>query len=257
MSKDAFYFKHDSNAKDDPKCVLLIEQLGMEGYGIFWILIETLRDQPDYKYPVALLPALARRYNTTLEKVKTVVWNYGLFVVQDDVTFFSQSLIIRMQPLEQQREQARIAGLKSAERRRLISERSTDVQQAFNDRSTIREEKSRIEKRKINNNSPIIPLPGDEFTFDDFWNMYEKKVGDREKIGRKWAGLSLEDRKKIFVHVPLYKEAQPDKQFRKDPATYLNQKAWNDEIIERPKPNGGAVSHPAAKYDNNKTFSQW
>lgn len=97
----------------------------------------------------------------------------------------------------------------------------------------------------------------DQFTFDDFWNLYEKKVGDKEKIGRKWAGLSLEDRKKIFVHVPLYKEAQPDKRFRKDPATYLNQKAWNDEIIERPKPGGGAVSHPAAKYDNNKTFSQW
>lgn len=34
MSKDAYYFTHDSNAKDDPKCALLIDQLGMEGYGI-------------------------------------------------------------------------------------------------------------------------------------------------------------------------------------------------------------------------------
>ena len=256
MSKDAFYFKHDSNAKDDPKCVLLIEQLGMEGYGLFWALVEVLRDQPDYTCPIKLLPALARRYNTSIEIIEDVVRGYDLFTVEGDV-FFSQSLINRMAPLEQRKEQARIAGLKSAERRRLISERSTDVQKASNDRSTIREEKSRIEKRKINNNPPLIPQSGDGFTFDDFWNMYEKKVGDKEKIGRKWAGLSLEDRKKIFVHVPLYKEAQPDKRFRKDPATYLNQKAWNDEIIERPKPGGGAVSHPAAKYDNNKTFSQW
>ena len=256
MSKDAFYFKHDSNAKDDPKCVLLIEQLGMEGYGLFWALVEVLRDQPDYTCPIKLLPALARRYNTSIEIIEDVVRGYDLFTVEGDV-FFSQSLINRMAPLEQRKEQARIAGLKSAERRRLISERSTDVQKASNDRSTIREEKSRIEKRKINNNPPLIPQSGDGFTFDDFWNMYEKKVGDKEKIGRKWAGLSLEDRKKIFIHVPLYKEAQPDKQFRKDPATYLNQKAWNDEIIERPKPGGGAVSHPAAKYDNNKTFSQW
>ena len=73
MTKDAYYFPHDSNAKDDPKCVLLIEQLGLEGYGIFWVLIETLRDQPEYKYPLQLLPALARRYNTTAEKMKTVV----------------------------------------------------------------------------------------------------------------------------------------------------------------------------------------
>lgn len=56
MSKDAYYFTHDSNAKDDPKCALLIDQLGMEGYGIYWMLIEVLRDQPDYKYPLALLP---------------------------------------------------------------------------------------------------------------------------------------------------------------------------------------------------------
>ena len=38
MSKDAYYFTHDSNAKDDPKCALLIDQLGMEGYGIYWML---------------------------------------------------------------------------------------------------------------------------------------------------------------------------------------------------------------------------
>ena len=33
MKKDAYYFSHDSNAQDDPKCMLLIDQLGMEGYG--------------------------------------------------------------------------------------------------------------------------------------------------------------------------------------------------------------------------------
>ena len=40
------YFPHDSNAKDDPKCMVLIDQLGMEGYGIYWVLIE-LRDTTD------------------------------------------------------------------------------------------------------------------------------------------------------------------------------------------------------------------
>lgn len=128
MNKDAYYFPHDSNAKDDPKCVLLIEQLGMEGYGIYWMLIETLRDQPGYRYPVALLPALARRYNTTVEKVKTVVYNYDLFIVEGDEIFFSQSLIDRMIPLEHKREQARKAGLKSAEKRALINGGSTTVQ---------------------------------------------------------------------------------------------------------------------------------
>src|SRR5690349_17412555 len=114
MAKDAYYFSHDSNAKDDPKCVMLIEQLGPEGYGIFWILIETLRDQPDYKYPLVLIPALARRYNTTVEKLKAVVFKYNLFFLTDDEFFFSDSLIRRMEPLAAKRLQAREAGLISA-----------------------------------------------------------------------------------------------------------------------------------------------
>lgn len=110
MSKDAYYFPHDSNAKDDPKCVLLIEQLGMEGYGIYWMLIEPLREQPDYTYPVANIPALGRRYNTTAEKVKTVVCNYGLFTVKDDKIFFSDSLNRRMLVFEEKRAKRSEAG---------------------------------------------------------------------------------------------------------------------------------------------------
>ena len=133
--KDAYFFSHDSNAKDDPKCVMLIEQLGLEGYGIYWVLIETLRDQPLYRYPVALIPALARRYNTTAEKMRTVVNSYGLFVV-DENEFFSLSLMERMENLDCKRELARLAGKKSAVKRALLNTGSTDVQQTLDGCST-------------------------------------------------------------------------------------------------------------------------
>ena len=110
MKKDAYYFSHDSNSKDDPKCVLLIEQLGLEGYGIFWVLLETLREQIDFKYPIALLPAISRRYNTSFEKVKTVVYNYSLFIVEDEQFFYSKSLIERMLYLKESREKRKLAG---------------------------------------------------------------------------------------------------------------------------------------------------
>lgn len=110
MSKDCYYFPHDSNAKDDPKCVLMIEQLGMEGYGIYWMLVETLRDQPDYTYPVANIPALARRYNTSAEKVRTVVYNYELFTVKEDKIFFSESLNRRMLVFNENRAKRSAAG---------------------------------------------------------------------------------------------------------------------------------------------------
>ena len=82
----------------------------MEGYGIYWMLIETLREQPDYTYPVANIPALGRRYNTTAEKVKTVVCNYGLFTVKDDKIFFSDSLNRRMLVFEEKRAKRSEAG---------------------------------------------------------------------------------------------------------------------------------------------------
>lgn len=62
MSKrDTFYFPHEYNAKDDPKCERLIWEMGMEGYGMFWTLLEVLRAQPDYTYPVANIPIIARK----------------------------------------------------------------------------------------------------------------------------------------------------------------------------------------------------
>lgn len=147
MKKDSFYFPHDSNAKDDPKCVLLIEQLGMEGYGIFWMLIEVLREQPEYKYPLKLMPALARRYNTTSEKVKAVVCGYELFTIDNEEFFFSVSLMERMKPMEEKRLLASKAGKASAEKRK-IETNSTDVQQPFNGCSTTVQPKEKKIKEK-------------------------------------------------------------------------------------------------------------
>lgn len=112
MAKDAYYFPHDSNAKDDPKCIILIEELGLEGYGIFWVLIETLRDQPDYRASVRILPAIARRYNTTLEKVKAVIARYELFQMDGEEFFYSESLMERMMILEESRRKRQLAGQK-------------------------------------------------------------------------------------------------------------------------------------------------
>lgn len=117
-TKDTYWFRHDSNAKDDFKCMLLIEQLGPEGYGIFWILVETLRDQKDYRYPFALLGALSRKYNTTQAKMETVVKEYGLFKIDDKDFFFSLSFNNRMKALDEIKEKRRLAGKKSGEARR-------------------------------------------------------------------------------------------------------------------------------------------
>lgn len=154
--KDAFYFSHDSDAKDDPKCMLLIEELGLEGYGIFWVLVETLRQQKNFKYPLRLLSSLARKYNTTVVKMEVVVRNYDLFVVENETFFFSCSLNKRMELMNNKREQAKLAGKVSAEKRRIKQEQQLlklslidSTQQPLNGRSTDVEQLNKIKEKKI------------------------------------------------------------------------------------------------------------
>ena len=147
MNKDAYYFPHDSNAKDDPKCVLLIEQLGMEGYGIYWMLVEVLREQPDYAYPLKNLPALARRYNTTYEKVKAVIFGYELFTIKDDRIFFSDSLNRRMEVLAEKRAKRSEAGKLGMARRWSDNNVITPLLQCNSNDITSKVNKSKVEKR--------------------------------------------------------------------------------------------------------------
>lgn len=68
-------------------------------------------------------------------------------------------------------------------------------------------------------------------SFDKFWNLYDKKVGDIEKLTKKWHKLTDSERITAINHISKYKLATPDKQFRKNPESYLNNKSFNDEII--------------------------
>ena len=123
--KDAYYFSHDANAKDDPKCVVLIDELGMEGYGIYWMLVETLRSEADFKCPLRMLNGLARRYNTSVEKVKSVVTRYDLFD-QDDEWFWSESLMRRMEVYQERKQKLREAGRKGGIAKASVKHRQSD-----------------------------------------------------------------------------------------------------------------------------------
>ena len=72
----------------------------------------------------------------------------------------------------------------------------------------------------------------DGIEFDDFWNAYGKKV-DTAKCKAKWKKLTTEHHKEIMANVFDYVAANSDKQYRKNPLTYLNGQCWLDEIVVR------------------------
>jgi hypothetical protein len=71
---------------------------------------------------------------------------------------------------------------------------------------------------------------GNKISFGEFWDLYDKKVGDRQKCEKKWNTLSLAVQEKIIAFLPEFKKTITDKQFQPYPQTFLNGKRWEDEI---------------------------
>lgn len=89
----------------------------------------------------------------------------------------------------------------------------------------------------------------DEYTFERAWNLYDKKVGCKAKLEKKWNSMSQKDRKAAIENIPLYVLSQPNKQYRKNFQTFLNQRGWEDELI-------GATPPPAVINEQPSEISQ-
>jgi hypothetical protein len=67
--------------------------------------------------------------------------------------------------------------------------------------------------------------------FAEFWDLYGKKTGS-SKCKTKFGRLTKTEIDLLFEKLPAYIKSTPDKQYRKNPITWLNGKCWNDEIIQ-------------------------
>jgi hypothetical protein len=115
--KEAYYFPHDSNARNDERMINVRLKYKMEGYGIYFAIIERLRESDGYM-GVRDYNNIAFDLRVDTSVIKSIIEDFGLFVFTDDGKYFySESLTRRMQPLENQKRQRENAGKKSAEKR--------------------------------------------------------------------------------------------------------------------------------------------
>lgn len=105
-------------------------------------------------------------------------------------------------------------------------------------------------------NNPAADIEAVESpTFDEFWDAYDKKVA-RPKCEKLWAPLSQRDRDDIMRYIPLYKQGQPDKKYRKNPETFLRNRSWEDEIInDYEATNRHQQYHPAGQAAAGQRFT--
>ena len=105
MAKQAYYFSHDSNAHEDEDITRMRAKHGWYGYGLYWAIIERLRDATDYKLKTDY-KTLAFAMQTECERIKSVIEEFDLFVIEDGY-FRSESLLRRMMLKEEKSQKAR------------------------------------------------------------------------------------------------------------------------------------------------------
>ena len=124
--KDAYYFSHDSNARNDQKIMALRMEFGVEGYGIYFMIIEILRENESYYLQIKDIPQLAFEFRCDLKTVESVINDYDLFVIEND-KFTSESLINRMKAFEEKRLKRVVAGRKGGNATAMLQQKSSNA----------------------------------------------------------------------------------------------------------------------------------
>jgi hypothetical protein len=112
MKKDAFYFPHFANARRDPKIRRLIKDHGLSGYAVYFMLLEILREQTNFSYPLEDVDLLADEMKVKVQVVMSVIQSYDLFQTESDGNFFSKNQIKFMLPYLEKAKRAKEAAEK-------------------------------------------------------------------------------------------------------------------------------------------------
>lgn len=108
MPKDTFYFSHDYNARNDEKIKRLIRKHGMQGYGVFWAIIEDLYNNSNQL--MLDCEGIAFDLRIDLQIVTSVLNDFDLFVIDGNV-FGSKSIENRIQARSEKSNKARTSAL--------------------------------------------------------------------------------------------------------------------------------------------------
>jgi uncharacterized protein YdaU (DUF1376 family) len=195
------YFSHDINAANDYKIIRLRSKLGAEGYGIYWMLIELLY-QNNNALPFEC-DSIAYALQTQCDKIESVVRDFGLFEIEDNV-ITCPSISRRLTEMNERSEKAK----RSAEARWNKSEKANNQtdsiakeEQCDRNANALQTQCegnaiNKIKENKINNiyNNNAQQknvVQGSKFKIDD--SLIEKEVENNlQKAVKEWVAYKRE-----------------------------------------------------------------
>lgn len=111
------YIPHPSNCSKSSMITTLLIEEGHAAYGIYWMVLELLRDCPEYRIgnnPKSIAWSI---HCTDLDLVARVLKNYGLFDVDADGLLFSPWLLDQMSSYDDKKRRLQEAGRRGAAKR--------------------------------------------------------------------------------------------------------------------------------------------
>lgn len=181
MAKEAYYFSHDCNARNDDKIIAVRMKHKAEGYGVYFMLLERLRESSDYT-SVKDYNMLAFDFRVSADLVKSIVEGFGLFSFTDDgKRFYSESFSRRMKQKDNKSEKAR----ESANKRWKMQtqcEGNTNASVSECEGYALKERK-RKERKEI---SPSIPQGGSGGVFLNL----SRREPPSDEVGRNYEALA-------------------------------------------------------------------
>lgn len=194
MDKDSYWFRHDSNARNDPKMSRLLMLGGQAAKGSFWDVVEILRESDGYKIPLEELPAIEYACRFPGDAIDQMV--ESRLLKRSDTHVWSESLMRRMKRLDEIRGKRREAGSKGGRARAANAEQGDGNSQApakhlsdndeaidkQGDGKSKRSEKSRSEKSGSEKEGSA-PAPADR---------EYKYTGDKETFTQQVVAIVME-----------------------------------------------------------------
>ncbi|EMF0301814.1 DUF4373 domain-containing protein, partial [Enterococcus hirae] len=111
------YFPHDSNARNSDKLIPVRMKYGAEGYGIYFMILERLREEKNYM-SIKDYNTLAFDLRVDTSKIKAIVEDFGLFAfTENGECFYSEGFNKRMEIKDAKSRKRSEAGKKGASKR--------------------------------------------------------------------------------------------------------------------------------------------
>jgi len=226
------YFPHDTDATTDPKLEPAIMMYGAAAYAFYFVHLEYCYRSADLSIDIsaaetgsemrAVIQQKLRISADEYEKILQSLLRHGAF----DSETYQKTGKLTSTGIHKRAEKVLEKRAKEASR----YSKSISAAETSPETRQIKEEKSKVKQRREEYSINCV-CPG---AFDAFWSAYPKKVG-KDAAKKSFARVKVE----LSVLLMAIEKQKHSEQWTKDngqyipnPATWLNQGRWEDELPE-------------------------